>query len=139
MYNSISLGRASIKKWIILTIANALVLGAAATSAEVPPRFYWKSLSGTNAIPAIASFIEGNANPFDPSLHIPGSFNVEGEVVTAGFARMFTVGDRAALAAVLDLPSEARFPRTAPLEQHSPVPRLYPTGLPSVLPLPSCF
>jgi hypothetical protein len=31
------------------------------------PRFYWKGLMGTNAIPLIYSSMSGNANPMDPS------------------------------------------------------------------------
>ncbi len=101
MRNRIGLGRSSIRNWTMLAIVGALVLGAATTGAAVPPRFYWKSLSGTNAIPVITTFIEGNFNPLDPSFMIPGSVSIEGELVTVGYAKLFTIKDRSALAAVL--------------------------------------
>ncbi len=93
--------RTPIKNLSILPIIAVLLLAAAAASAAVPPRFYWKTLSGTNAIPVISTFIEGNINPLDPSQRIPGSANIEGEVITAGYAKIFTFRDRSAMAAVL--------------------------------------
>ncbi len=35
--------------------------------AQVPPRFYWKSLSDANAVPVIFQSLSGNANPMDPA------------------------------------------------------------------------
>ena len=35
--------------------------------AQVPARFYWKNLSGGNAVPVIFNSLSGNANPFDPA------------------------------------------------------------------------
>ncbi len=53
-----------------LALASALALGALAAlpaSAQVPARFYWKTLSGANAVPLIFNSISGNTNPFDPA------------------------------------------------------------------------
>ena len=42
------------------------------TLAQVPARFYWKTLSGTNAVPVVVQSLSGNSNPFDPA-NIPTS------------------------------------------------------------------
>ena len=87
-----------------LALASALALGALAAlpaSAQVPARFYWKTLSGANAVPLIFNSISGNTNPFDPAhLPVPGA-NVEGTLALAGYAHTFTLFDRAAMVAVL--------------------------------------
>jgi hypothetical protein len=69
--------------------------------AQVPARFYWKSLSGGSAVPVIVNSISGNTNPFDPA-HIvaPGS-SVDGTVAIVGYAQSFTLFDRAATGAIL--------------------------------------
>jgi hypothetical protein len=69
--------------------------------AQVPARFYWKSLSDANAVPVIVNSVSGNSNPFDPA-HIvaPGS-SIDATVALAGYARTFAMFDRAAMAAVL--------------------------------------
>jgi hypothetical protein len=90
--------------WFPLAPAAALALGALATlpaSAQVPARFYWKTLSGANAVPLIFNSISGNTNPFDPA-HIvaPGS-SVDGTLALVGYARTFTLFDRSAMAAAL--------------------------------------
>jgi hypothetical protein len=83
-------------------LAVALGLGALGDAqAQVPGRFYWKSLSGGSAVPLIFNSISGNTNPFDPA-HIvePGS-EVDGTVAITGYARSFTLFDRAATGAIL--------------------------------------
>jgi hypothetical protein len=90
--------------FVRLALASALALGALAplpASAQVPARFYWKTLSGANAVPLIFNSISGNTNPFD-SAHLvsPGS-NIDGTLALAGYARTFTLFDRSAMAAVL--------------------------------------
>src|SRR5512141_1580122 len=80
-----------------LTLASTLALCALSTpraSAQVPARFYWKTLSGANAVPLIVNSLSGNTNPFDPA-HIvaPGS-NVDGTVGLVGYAHTFTLFDR---------------------------------------------
>jgi hypothetical protein len=64
-------------------------------------RFYWKGLSGTNAIFVIVSSIGGNSNPLDPAhTVVPGS-NIEATMANAGYARMFTLFDRSAMVSTL--------------------------------------
>ena len=65
------------------------------------PRFYWKTLMGTNGFPVIASTMGGNANPNDPSnLVIPGA-DFKSTRAMAGYARMLPVGKRSAMVSLL--------------------------------------
>lgn len=75
--------------------------GLGQAQAQVPARFYWKSLSGGSAVPLIFKSISGNTNPFDPA-HIvaPGS-SVDGTVAITGYAQSFTLFDRAATGALV--------------------------------------
>ena len=57
-------------QWLRSILATALVLGALCPPqalAQVPARFYWKTLSDANAVPVIVNSISGNTNPFDPA------------------------------------------------------------------------
>jgi len=64
-------------------------------------RFYWKGLSGTNAIPVIGSSLGGNANPLDPALFvIPGS-NFEATMSMPGYAKILPVFSRSAMISVI--------------------------------------
>ena len=87
-----------------LALASALALVAFAAlpaSAQVPARFYWKTLSGANAVPLIFNSISGNTNPFDPAhVVVPGA-KVDGTLALAGYAHTFTLADRSAMVAVL--------------------------------------
>ena len=42
-------------------------LGATQAQAQMPARFYWKTLAGGEAVPLIVESINGNTNPFDPA------------------------------------------------------------------------
>lgn len=65
------------------------------------PRFYWKTLMGTNALPVIGSSMGGNANPLDPSLAvIPGS-DFKSNMAMAGYAKMLPVGKRSAMVSLI--------------------------------------
>jgi hypothetical protein len=68
---------------------------------QVPPRFYWKTLSGANAVPLIVTSMSGNTNPFDPSHLVTAGADFEGTLALAGYARTFTLFDRAAMGVVL--------------------------------------
>ena len=72
-----------------------------AMSQSVPPRFYWKTLSGANAVPLIVTSMSGNTNPFDPALTVVPGADFESTLVLAGYARTFALFDRAAMGAVL--------------------------------------
>jgi hypothetical protein len=93
----------SARCWAALAPVLALVaLGPPTASAQVPPRFYWKTLSGANAAPLIVNSLSGNTNPFDPShLGTPGA-NVDATLALPGYARTFTLGGRSALLAVIE-------------------------------------
>jgi len=65
------------------------------------PRFYWKGLMGTNAVPVIANSMGGNANPYNPALTvIPGS-DFKASMAMAGFAKMLPVGKRSGLVSLI--------------------------------------
>jgi hypothetical protein len=86
---------------IALTLLVVGVLCPLQAMAQVPPRFYWKSLSGGSAVPLIYETISGNTNPFDASHLVTPEASFEGTMALAGYAHTFTLFDRAAMAAVL--------------------------------------
>ncbi len=91
-----------IRPWIIVAVVLGL-FGSMAANAQVPPRFYWKTLQGMNAVPVIAMSVSGNVNPFDPSkILLPSvSASLSADVAIAGYAKMFPVWNKAAMLAVL--------------------------------------
>ena len=74
---------------------------ARVSSAQVPPRFYWKPLAGTNAVPLLYQSINGNANPLDPAHVVVPDGVFEANVLVAGFAKVFPLKSRSAMAALL--------------------------------------
>lgn len=88
-------------RWIALAMLTVGALGPLEALSQVPARFYWKSLSGGNAVPLIYESINGNTNPFD-SAHIvtPGA-NFDATLALAGYAHTFSLYDRSALAALI--------------------------------------
>lgn len=96
--------RRRVARWP-LALASVVALGAlvpAPASAQVPARFYWKSLSGANAVPLIVNSISGNTNPFDPSHLVTPGGNVDATLALFGYGHTFSLGGRAALIAVLE-------------------------------------
>jgi hypothetical protein len=86
--------------------ASAIVLAASAlfslqASAQVPARFYWKTLDGANAVPLIFNSISGNTNPFDPAHIVTPGGSFDGTLALAGYAHTFALFDRSAMAAIL--------------------------------------
>jgi hypothetical protein len=69
--------------------------------AQAQARFYWKTLSGANAVPLILESLSGNTNPFDPSHTVVAGANFGGTLALAGYAHTFTLYDRSAMAAVI--------------------------------------
>jgi hypothetical protein len=69
--------------------------------AQVPPRFYWKSLSGANAVPVIYQSLSGNANPIDPAHVVSTDANIEANVALVGYAKMLPLFDRTLTLAIL--------------------------------------
>jgi hypothetical protein len=69
--------------------------------AQVPGRFYWKSLSGGNGAAVILSSVSGNTNPFDPSNLVEPGAEFDATMALGGWAHSFSLGDRAAVGAIL--------------------------------------
>ncbi len=65
------------------------------------PRFYWKGLMGTNAIPLIYSSMSGNANPMDPSHQVVPGANFEAITAMAGYAKMLPFRKRSAMVSLV--------------------------------------
>ena len=87
---------------LVLALAIAFVASSVTpSSAQVPPRFYWKSLIGGRAVPVIGMSMSGNANPIDPAHTVVPEASFEATVALAGYAHTFTLFDRSAMAAVL--------------------------------------
>jgi hypothetical protein len=87
-----------------LALASVVALGALCapqSSAQVPPRFYWKTLSGASAVPIIVNSISGNTNPFDPAHIVSPGANIDATLAIVGYGRTFTVFGRSALVAGL--------------------------------------
>jgi hypothetical protein len=90
--------------WMWLVVATMLAMGALCppeAPAQVPGRFYWKTLSDANAVPVIFNSVSGNTNPFDPSHTVTPGASFDATMAIAGYARTFSLFDRAAMAAVL--------------------------------------
>ncbi len=91
---------ARIRPWIIVAVVLGM-LSSMAANAQIPPRFYWKTLQGMNAVPVIAMSVSGNVNPLDPSYHLDPTASISADVAIAGYAKMFPVWNKAAMLAVL--------------------------------------
>ena len=90
--------------WLWLMVTTMLALGALCPPlalAQVPARFYWKTLSGANAVPLIFESINGNTNPFDPAHIVSPGANISATMGIAGYAHTFSLFDRAAMAAII--------------------------------------
>jgi hypothetical protein len=89
------------QRCVVAVLLTAGVLAPLQVLAQVPARFYWKSLADSNAVPLIVTSISGNTNPFDPSHAVNPGANFDGTLALAGYARTFALFDRAAMGAVL--------------------------------------
>jgi len=88
-------------RWILITTLALGGLCPLQAMSQVPPRFYWKTLSDANAVPLIVSSMSGNTNPFDAAHTVTPGATFEGTLALAGYARTFALFDRSAMAAVL--------------------------------------
>jgi hypothetical protein len=77
------------------------MLVAQIAQAQMPPRFYWKTLDDANAVPLIVNSISGNTNPFDPSHRVTGSADIDATLAMTGYAQTFSLFDRSAMAAII--------------------------------------
>jgi hypothetical protein len=87
-----------------LAVAATLAIGALCPPqalAQVPGRFYWKSLSGGSAVPLVYESISGNANPFDPALTVAPGASLDATLALAGYGQTFSLLDRSAMAAIM--------------------------------------
>jgi hypothetical protein len=85
-------------------VASMVAMGALCPQqalAQMPPRFYWKTLSNANAVPLMVESVSGNTNPFDPAHIVTPGANFDATLALAGYARTFTLFDRSALGAVI--------------------------------------
>jgi hypothetical protein len=88
---------------LVIAIMFAMVaLCSLQTRAQVPARFYWKTLSGTNAVPVVFQSLSGNTNPFDPAHIVTPGATFDATLALAGYARMFSLRDRSAMIAILE-------------------------------------
>jgi hypothetical protein len=88
-------------RWMVFAMLAAIALGPLDALAQVPPRFYWKTLSGANAVPLIIESISGNTNPFDSSHGVTPGAEFDATLAIAGYAHTFTLADRSAMVALL--------------------------------------
>jgi hypothetical protein len=89
------------RRWLVVTTLAVGTLCPPQVLAQVPARFYWKGLSDANAVPLIFNSISGNTNPFDPSHTVTPGADIDATLALAGYARTFSLFDRAAMAAIL--------------------------------------
>jgi hypothetical protein len=90
--------------WLRLVFATMLAMGVLCPPqalAQLPARFYWKTLSGANAVPLIVESLSGNTNPFDPSHRMTPGASFDATLAMTGYVKTFPVFDRAAMAAII--------------------------------------
>lgn len=83
-----------------LLIGGAMLLPSI-TAAQIPARFYWKTLIGTSAVPVLGMSMSGNANPLDPSYTVLANAKVTTTTAVGGYARIIEVFGRSAMVAAL--------------------------------------
>jgi hypothetical protein len=96
-----SLAPAAWRRLAAIVTLTLVTLVPGQARAQVPGRFYWKTLTGGNAIPLIVNSISGNTNPFDPSHFVNADGNVDATLVMGGYGRTFALGGRSALVAAI--------------------------------------
>jgi len=90
--------------WLRMVAATVLAVGALCPPqalAQMPARFYWKTLSGASAVPLIVNSISGNTNPFDMGHTVTPGANFDATLAMMGYAQTFTLWDRSAMAAII--------------------------------------
>ena len=88
-------------RWLATTMLAIAAFYPPQVLAQVPARFYWKSLSGANAVPVIFNSLSGNTNPFDPSNRPTPDANFDATMALTGWAHTYTLFDRAAMGAII--------------------------------------
>jgi hypothetical protein len=87
--------------WAAVAVLALAVLCPQLALAQMPARFYWKSLSGGSAVPLVVNSISGNTNPFDPAHIVAPGGKIDGTLAFVGYAQAFELFDRSAMAAIL--------------------------------------
>jgi hypothetical protein len=87
--------------WAVAVMLTLAALFPPQALAQVPGRFYWKSLSGGRGVPLIVQSISGNSNPFDSAHLLDPAAQLDATMAMAGYAQTFTLFDRSAMAAVI--------------------------------------
>jgi len=90
--------------WLRLVVATMLAIGVLCPPealAQTPARFYWKTLSDANAVPVIVQSFSGNTNPFDSAHTVTPGASFDATMALAGYARTFSLFDRAAMGAII--------------------------------------
>ena len=87
--------------WAAVAVLAMAALCPQQALAQMPARFYWKTLSDGNAVPLIVNSISGNTNPFDPAHIVTPGGNFDATMAIAGYAHTFSLFDRSAMAAIL--------------------------------------
>jgi Putative MetA-pathway of phenol degradation len=90
--------------WLWLVVVTMLAMGVFCPPqalAQLPARFYWKTLSDANAVPLVYESLSGNTNPFDPADHITPGANFDATMAIACYAHTFTLLDRPAMGVIL--------------------------------------
>jgi hypothetical protein len=88
-------------RWLAVGALALAALTPPQALAQVPARFYWKSLSGGHAVPVIFNSMSGNANPFDPAHIVQPGANFDATMALTGWASTYTLFDRSAMGAVI--------------------------------------
>jgi hypothetical protein len=88
-------------RWAAATMLAMAALCPPQVLAQVPARFYWKTLSGADAVPVVFNSLSGNANPFDPALNVTAGANFDATMALTGWAHTYTLFDRSAMGAVI--------------------------------------
>jgi hypothetical protein len=90
--------------WLPVVVATMLAIGMLCPTqalAQLPARFYWKSLSDANAVPLVVESLSGNTNPFDSAHTVTPGADFSATMALVGYVRTFSLLDRAAMAAII--------------------------------------
>ena len=89
------------KPYAVIAMLVLTLLSTQQISAQIPARFYWKTLAGANGVPLIVESISGNTNPFDPSHNVnPGAY-VNATMAMVGYAKFLPLFDRSTMISVI--------------------------------------
>ncbi len=90
--------------WLQLVAFTMLAMGLLCPPqalAQLPARFYWKTLSNANAVPLVFESLSGNTNPFDPAHTVTPDANFDATMAMACYAHTFALFDRAAMGVII--------------------------------------